>query len=468
MTDRVPGKPLRDAQRPGGRPRVFVGLNEVAGYYGSLVAGLRGLGLDADLVTFREHEFAYGGPRAESLALRMIRAGLRHRGDAAGYVSSRLVRLFIWPLKILVFLASIGRYDVFVFGYGRTFTGGLIPVDLWLLRALGKRVILMFNGSDSRPPWLQGGASTPPNRRRARQIIGRTRRKKSRIRWLERWSDVIVSSPLHAQFHERPFVNSLFVGVPVDVGSATPRSVPEDDDPHRPVVALHAPSNPAIKGSQLIRESVISLQDQGLAIELREVIGQPHAAVLEALQACDLVIDQLYSDAPMAGLATEAAWFGVPSVVGGYDLEALDQCMPEGSMPPTLRCHPDRLQPAVRRLVEQPDFRRELGEKARAFVTARWNREAVARQYLRLFADEIPEEWLFDPKAIEFAHGVGISEQDLSERLAALLTHGGPHCLLIDDKPDLYSQVVRIAGVQVGLGRPPNLRRASPASGRPM
>lgn len=461
MTGAATRKPPCEARPAVARPRVFVGLNEVAGYYSGLVAGLRALGLDADMVTFRDHQFAYAGPRVDSLALRMIRASFRNRKDTGRYVPRRLLRLFAWPLKLLVFLACIGKYDVFVFGYGRTFTGGMIPLDLWLLRRLGKRVVLMFNGSDSRPPWLQGGAPAPPNSRQARQMIRRTRRKKSRIRWLERWSDMIVTSPLHAQFHEKPFVNTLFIGVPVNVGSGDAGSGAEDPAAQGPVIALHAPSNPAIKGTRLIREAVESLCNDGLAIELREIIGQPHAVVLEALRTSDFVIDQLYSDAPMAGLATEAAWFGVPSIVGGYDLEALDRYMPDSVMPPTLRCHPDELERAIRRLVEQPDYRRKLGAEARSFVMANWSQEAVARQYLRLFVDDVPEAWLVDPKSIEFAHGIGISERDLGERLAALLHIGGPHCLQIDDKVGLRDRVMRLAGNGIGPGQQTDLQRAT-------
>ena len=40
--------------------------------------------------------------------------------------------------------------------------------------------------------------------------------------------------------------------------------------------------------------------------------------ILAELARCDFVIDQLYSDYPLPGLATEAAWFGKPTVVGGY------------------------------------------------------------------------------------------------------------------------------------------------------
>ena len=49
-------------------------------------------------------------------------------------------------------LAAV-RYDAFILGGHETFLGG---IDLWILRGLRKPVIIVFTGSDHRPPFLSG------------------------------------------------------------------------------------------------------------------------------------------------------------------------------------------------------------------------------------------------------------------------------------------------------------------------
>ena len=47
------------------------------------------------------------------------------------------------------------RYDAFVFLYGETITN--TGFELTLLRWLGKRTVVVFVGSDARPPYIDGG-----------------------------------------------------------------------------------------------------------------------------------------------------------------------------------------------------------------------------------------------------------------------------------------------------------------------
>ncbi len=121
----------------------------------------------------------------------------------------------------------------------------------------------------------------------------------------------------------RPFVNYFRIGMP------RPRSqqveMTADSEDHyearsalRPTRILHAPSHPRAKGTDRIRLAVESLRSKGYEIEYTELTNAANAEVLAHLHECDFVIDQLYSDTPMATFAAEAADVGRPSVVGGY------------------------------------------------------------------------------------------------------------------------------------------------------
>ena len=55
--------------------------------------------------------------------------------------------------------------------------------------------------------------------------------------------------------------------------------------------------------------------NEGLPLEYVEIVGQPNDIVLAEIARSAFVIDQLYSDTPMAGFAAEAARLGKPAIV---------------------------------------------------------------------------------------------------------------------------------------------------------
>jgi hypothetical protein len=58
--------------------------------------------------------------------------------------------------------------------------------------------------------------------------------------------------------------------------------------------------HPVLKGTASIRAMVERLSARGLAVELVTIEGRPNAEVMRAMRDSDLVVDQLYSDTPMA------------------------------------------------------------------------------------------------------------------------------------------------------------------------
>ena len=82
-------------------------------------------------------------------------------------------------------------------------------------------------------------------------------------------------------------------------------------------------------------------------------------------------IDQVYCDTPMAGFATEAAWFGKPAVVGGYGFDYLKTYVPEGMWPPSKTCHPDKIENAIESLIVN---KVERQKKVTARPASAWTR----------------------------------------------------------------------------------------------
>ena len=91
----------------------------------------------------------------------------------------------------------------------------------------------------------------------------------------------------------------------------------------------------------------LGLEDRGVV-----VTGRPNREVLAAIAASDFVIDQVYSDSPLAGFAAEAAALGRPAIVGGYAWDDLRRVTPAEVMPPSHVCRPEDLADAIRRLFD--------------------------------------------------------------------------------------------------------------------
>jgi hypothetical protein len=208
------------------------------------------------------------------------------------------------------------------------------------------------------------------------------------------------------------------------------------------VRVLHCPTNPESKGSYRIRAAVDRLRAKGVAVELRQLSGVPHAEVMRAILTSDFVVDEAFSDAPMAAFAAEAAFHGRPAVVGGY---AYDQFRGLADLPPTLFCHPDELEPAIERLTTDDELRNELGSRARAFVRGAWSPQAVARRIVRVIAGDIEETWVIRPQEINYVHGWGAAEESLCLGLRAFLGEYGPQALRLDRRPDLKAALLDLA-----------------------
>lgn len=418
------------------RPAVLVGMGETAGYMTQLVAGFRGVGVRADFLNLAEDPFAYeSGPRPRwtfRLARWLSRRNAERRRPRQFWVAAYAA------VMVALFIGAILRYDAFVFRAGNSF---FRLHDLRLLRLLGKQVVVVFFGSDSRPSYMNGPEVT-------RGIVGQraaaaTAAKRHMVARTEQHASVIVCHVLSAQLHRRRAVAFLEVGFPrrVEIEEEAPASRPGG----RPVRVLHAPSNPASKGTQAIRDAVHAVQAQGVRLELVVVSGRPNSEVLEAIRACDFVVDELYSDSPMAGFAAEAAAVGRPAIVGGYGWDELKRVTSPDALPPAHLCDPDGLADAILLLASDETYRMELGARARRFVEEKWSPEAVARRYLALIEQRHPAEWGFEPADVAYAHGAGIAEERLREVLRGVLASVGPAGFCADDKPELEERLVELA-----------------------
>ena len=415
--------------------KVLIAPVETAGFVANLVQGLRQLGVDAESYVSERHSFSYGDEEEKkSPTVRLWR-----------YLGTLFQRKPPLPLLVraallaaqsvvawFVLLRSIRLFDAYIFVAGKTFTN--TRLELRLLRLLGKKIIFVSLGSDSRPPYMSGGycAGMAPDKA-APRVVRASKKVSKAIQFQERYAHYMVNAPGTGQFHRKKFVNWFSMGVPVSEAEEPP---PEGDtQDNRPVCILHSPSKPLLKGSNEIRAVIASLKEKGYAIDFIELKGVPNAKVREELARCDFVIDQLYSDTPMAFFATEAAHYGKPAVVGGYFSAYVNQYLHSEDIPPSAYVLPDQLEEAVARLIDDPDYRVKLGAAARHFVRGRWRNEAVARRYLALLNDDVPDSWWCSPSDLSYLGGLGVSEKEFNAMAHYIVDHYGWDAFQLRGKP---------------------------------
>lgn len=421
--------------RPGHRfaSGVFLGPVEIAGYFARLRIGFESLGVRTLYVDLSDHAFSYSeAPTAPFEVRATIAANRRLEARAAGRGFWKAVSM---GARALLLARALLTCDTFVLGSGHTLFGRR---ELRLIRMLGKKVIVVFFGSEVRPSYLDGvetAASIPARDR----FVELDHQKRRRIRQLERYATAIISHPPMSQFLQRPYVAWLEIGIP------TVPVEPRHREQRNAVRILHAPSDTGAKGTEVIRETIARITESGTAIDYTEMQSTANSKVRDALLDADIVIDQLYADTPMAVLASEAAGAGKAAVVGSLDWDTILTDAPRGSIPPTVRCSPEAFEATLRELVTSRTRREAAGKLAGEFVRARWRPEHVAERYLALIGGRAPSSWLRTPAAIRYASGAGLSREQLRSNLR-LMASRSDDPFGVQDKPALEERMLDLAG----------------------
>ena len=266
------------------------------------VQALRRRGVDAKLVVFNRYALH---PEAD--------VDLMRRGG--------LVRRQATQWRAFAQLAP--QTDIFHFYFGLT----LVPksVQFRLLRALGRRSVMHFLGSDIRgkPP-----AALEWSRRAGARVVGSY----DAVRWVP---DAQVIPP----------------GIDVRRIEPAPSA-----DRERPVV-LHAPSSRARKGTEHVVAACAELD-----VELEIVEGLDHREAFERYRNADIVVDQL--NAGWYGVfAIEAMALGKPVVTFLHEEAVRRTSEAFGVEVPIVGATKETLRDVLRPLVESPDERRRVADR---------------------------------------------------------------------------------------------------------
>lgn len=419
--------------------RIFLGPIEIAGVLAGWAEGLVAAGQKATVCLAYTHPFAYEQKDKSFRILRVWQAlgDQRRRFTKKQFIRKLIAVLMHRALSWAVFAWALFRFDAFVFVFGETITNSWL--ELWLLRRFKRRTVMVYLGSDARPAYLDGAIYPVTQPFNPGQASRHAHRQAARLQLVETMVDLVVNARATGHFHRRRFVNWFALGIPRKAAFV---QLPPAGEITR---ILHCPSNISLKGTKKIQETVARLQAKGLKIELNLIQGRPNSEVIAALACCDLVIDQLYSDTPMAAFATEAASIGRPVLVGAENAEQMVDEVAPLTCPPSICIKPEFLEAELESIVRNPALRQVVALKGLDFVVSTWSPLACGERLTQMIRGDIPDNWWCAPDEVSNVTGCGLTREQAQERLRAVLKWGGKDALALDHSSQIIGRIMAFA-----------------------
>jgi glycosyltransferase involved in cell wall biosynthesis len=332
--------------------RVLHCPTETGGHAWGLSRAERALGIQSDVMV--RHSSRLEFPCDVDLRL-------RDRSLPVGLL--RLGRFFVHAAR---------TYDVFHFNWGMS----LLDHRAWhahhwdfpLLKRLGKRIIVTFQGCDARMKTL------------SRERFSTSACAECDVAWCTPKMDALrqrriqkVCAYADHVFALNPDLMHYLPGAEfLPYASVNPsewmpgQAFGARTEHAGPFRILHMPTNRSIKGTTYVEQACARLRDEGLPVELMLVEGVPHRQVKDVIAQADLVVDQLLIGW-YGALTVEAMAMGKP-VLCYLREEDLKRFVPFHEQIPVVRTTKTTLAQDLRTLLQSPARRQDLSRAGRQFV----------------------------------------------------------------------------------------------------
>ena len=421
--------------------KIFLGVSEIAGFFSRLKIGFEQLNHQVNFFDFNQHPFDYGGANNPEPLQKIIDSEHNKRAKLSAkiYQLKSIRRILLWPLLLIYALQYAGQTifnlarvlvffrhtnaAIFIFGNTLHLNTRLVHFnDLFWLKLIRVKIIFLLVGSDSRPAFLDGAILTGINDKNPDHILTFAAQTQKNNQSMEHYADFIVSNVFSSYFLTKPIIALQAIGNPaMPINGDTEPTPAQVDANTGSIKILHAPSVKDVKGTREIEHMVQILIDEGYPIQFKILSGVSNATVIEELKQCDFVIDQLYSDYPMAGFATEAACYKKPAIVGSYiPYEDYSSASSSLGVPPTVLCHPAALKETIIQLINDKALREKKGQEAYEYVKNVIHPSKVAQRYIDLISNDFPESWWVDPQQYIRAVPMGMTVNRMKQVLESL------------------------------------------------
>ena len=359
--------------------RVLHCPTDVGGNPIGLAHGERAAGVDSTVAVFRS-------------------SWLRYPVDIdLGIDPTRVLHL---PRRLDLLFKAMRGYDVVHFNHGHTILPmlGATGIDAPLLRALGRKVFVTFQGCEARLSSYCAehfeisccGGRDEPGLCRPEQDPS----KRQRVRYLQKHADKV--------FAVNPDLLHVVEGAEfLPYTACDPSSIepqyPRRDAAIRGVRIVHAPTARAVKGTEFVDAARDELSERyGCRWEIVE--GLPHEEAMHRFAQADLAIDQLRVGW-YGAFAVEMMALGKPVIcyIREEDLRFVPEEMAREL--PIVRARPDTLLTVLTELLDEPERLHELGERSRRFVERWHDPQKIGARMGELYKDPSASFWAgFDPE----------------------------------------------------------------------
>ncbi|HRP67944.1 MAG TPA: hypothetical protein PLY93_00210 [Turneriella sp.] len=429
--------------------KIFLGVTEIAGYYAGLQKGLCELGYQCNHYLYFSHPFKYSQP-SRSLLCNIIRMLIQlHNRLSHKNHFFELLKLLLFPSRLifqaLFFFSCIFKFDIFIFGYCTSFFSPLPKIfscfefsELYLLKLLGRKIIFVMHGSDVRPPYMDGTYQGVD----IKTFVSLNKERKKRITRLEKLANYIVCDPAYAAYFTKSVINRSYIMCPASVIYKADDILQRTDN-KAPFSIVHAPSAPSLKGTLEIQKAIQNLKRQGYRIRYTEIINQSNQKVIETILSSDMVIDQLYSDIPLPGLASESALLGRAVVMGIYDQKFVLGQIDAKARPPVCYVYPESIEEELLKILKKGrHFIFKQGKKLQKFAYQNITPLVVAKRFELIFENRIPGKWWYNPNAYDYIFGCVITKKRLFSNIKKIINEFGISALQMNDKPQYLKKLL--------------------------
>lgn len=280
--------------------------------------------------------------------------------------------------RVALAIRVLRRYDIFVFYFGVTFLPRF--ADLPLLRLFGKKIVMVYCGSDAR----LASVEVPRNPYSDQLMLSpdEDADKRRDMDTVARWGHVALAPRnLHASVSEvwdpARIVQDIWVHNAVDLAEFELERATTNRTP----IIVHAPSDRALKGTRHVEACLRELHRRGYRFRYQRLEQVPHDEVTAMLASADVVVDQLLVGG-FGTLAVEAMAWGKP--VCGFLIEDVrQQFFPDC---PIVNVTVDDLADRLGWLLDHPELRLDLGRSGREFVEKHLSLEVVGPRFNRLLS----------------------------------------------------------------------------------
>lgn len=280
------------------------------------------------------------------------------------------------------------NYDIWHFNSLHTFFA--YPVNLLILKFLGKKIIHTYRGSEIRlnfdflpkslfskkhfQEWPEYYRNKVIQRNILRTISNLSRRIKMRFFQLIADKIIIIG----------PFLSSSVNNYDSVIPYSREIGKPPKFKNKKKLVIVHCPTSSEIKGTEYIAKAFRVLAKQYPEHEFIITDKMPHSELQKILDSADIIIDQLLVGW-YGGLAVEA--MGKGKIVLAYIHRPYLNLVPYGSEIPVVNTSPWTIKNDLKAILDAPKVREDLARRGYKFVKKYHNSEKIAEDYLKIYQE---------------------------------------------------------------------------------